>query len=360
LHNNAFLNKKSNKFPKEMRKVISPSKNKNKIKKDEERHPIGTKDYEDRNKCKENFLNHIKEGKKINAAVSDLHKIVESYFNRGAEKGEDDPIYEAQWKKRIEEVRALRSGNSPLSIFSLVDLSGSMAGQPLMVAITLGIFLSELLDDPNEVREPSYANKFMTFSATPVCMKLPRGTSLRVRINEMKKYMDSRYWGGNTNITLAISEILKIAKENKLTQEQLPKMLAIFSDMQFDVADGSFSLTSYQATKKQFEDLGYTIPIVLFWNLRSSPGFQVPANKPNTIMLSGYTTRLFDLLLEGNLEELKEISTAASLVQQDAAVKTPITSIIIMEKAIGKMDEVDPTLTPRFLEALKKDLQHSS
>jgi hypothetical protein len=379
LHNFAFLNKKVNKFPKDTRLGVAPLRgvrNTTPLFKRgrristiiPDRHPIGTVDWFDRNKCKENFLNHINKGKKINAAVSELYKIVESYFNDNNSSLEEDPIYEAQWKKRIEEARELRktiplpAGSvSNISIFSLVDLSSSMSGQPMMVAITLGLFLSELLDDPLS-SEPAYANKFMTFSTIPACMKLPRGTSLLTRIKEMKKYTWREYWGGSTNISAAISEILKIAIENKLTKDQLPRMLAIFSDMQFNVADSSWSTscTSYQLMKKQFEEVGYDIPVVLFWNLRGDvKTFQVPTNTPDTIMLSGYSTRMFDLILEGNLEQLRELSIpliTEETTEEVIAVKTPVTSVTMMEKAIAKIDKFDPSLNERFLEALRKDL----
>ena len=87
----------------------------------------------------------------------------------------------------------------------------------------------------------------------------------------------------------------------------MPDILAIFSDMQFDQGDNTWTNTSYENISEQFVKAGYKVPHVLFWNLRANTlGYQVMASTPNSSLLSGYSTRMLDLFLCGNLSKLQE------------------------------------------------------
>ena len=281
----------------------------------ERRHKESDPDYVDRNACRENFLKHISSGGKINSSVNELHTIVTAYFN-----GEElNPIMEAQWKARVDEIR--KSNIKLPRIFPMSDLSGSMDGIPMMVSITLGIFTSELLDNESET-EPEFANRFLTFDTKPQLVKLPRGASLYEKVKVMKKWCDSGCWGGNTNITSAIQKLLDVAIRAQLTQEQMCEVLVIFSDMQFDVADSSWAKesTSYELMVKQFEQANYTVPHVLFWNLRAKTvGFQVEANTMNTSMVSGYSSKMMNLFLTNSMDTLQTSPVSLML----AAINNP-------------------------------------
>ena len=98
-----------------------------------------------------------------------------------------------------------------------------------------------------------------------------------------------------------IRTLLEIGKQYNIPQEKMPKILAIFSDMQFDAGDSSWNKTSYDNICDKFKNAGYEIPHVLFWNLRANTiGFQVKADTPNSSMLSGYSTRMLDLFLSAD------------------------------------------------------------
>jgi len=127
----------------------------------------------------------------------------------------------------------------------------------------------------------------------------------------MREWTGNGKWGGSTNIHKAISLLLDIAVTNNLKQEAMPEILAIFSDMQFDQGDNSWSATSYENISNQFTAKGYKVPHILFWNLRSNTiGYQVKADTPGSSMLSGYSTRMLDLFLCGDIESLqKELET---------------------------------------------------
>jgi hypothetical protein len=310
----AFQDEVVNPFPKDKRKTISRSSKRRLVKIDNRRHAPSEPDYEDRNKCRENLLNHIRNGGKVNSTVTNLSDIIDRYL-RGVIY---DPIWETQWENRVNEIRTFISTLSDKSsIFPMVDLSSSMSGSPMINAITLGLFTSMILDNPLDQEEGLFANRFMSFASTPQLVKLPRFStldntkpaSLKEKIEIMREWTSGGRWGGSTNIHAAIDLLLNLAIEHKVDNSQMPKILAIFSDMQFDQGDSSWNKTSYDNICDKFTKAGYTVPHVLFWNLRSNTvGFQVKADTPNSSMLSGYSTRMLDLFLSNNLNELNNSS----------------------------------------------------
>jgi hypothetical protein len=314
----AFQHEKTNPYPKSKR---PPSKYNNKFvgKFVGRRHDETHIDYQDRDTCRNNLLNFINSGNKVKSSVTNLSFIIEKYL-RGSEA---DMVWESQWTSRVEELRILlNSVENNMTIFPMVDLSSSMSGNPMIQAITLGLFTSMFMDKTPEGEENQFANRFMSFNTTPQLVKLPRTGTLKEKMEVMKKWTDPGFWGGTTNIQKAIQLLLEIAVSNNLPKEEMPKVLAIFSDMQFDAGDSTWNETSYEMIKRQFETTGYEIPHIIFWNLReNTQGYQVLTNRPNSTMLSGFSTRMMDLFLQGNLDELKTDTNVPEEVKQNKTTK---------------------------------------
>jgi hypothetical protein len=121
--------------------------------------------------------------------------------------------------------------------------------------------------------------------------------------------------------------------------------------MQFDAGDSSWNQTSYEMIKRQFETFGYEVPHIIFWNLReNTQGYQVLANRPNSTMLSGFSTRMMDLFLQGNLDELKNTSNVPEEVKQKNTTKE------LFEKALNHQmfetvsDKIKTTLNELIIE----------
>ena len=141
---------------------------------------------------------------------------------------------------------AASSGASPLSldalkkalpksvdlgkIVPLVDVSGSMSGQPMEVAIGLGILVSELAS-------PAFRHRCLTFESRPNWCDL---TDCRT-IHEKVSKLQAAPWGGSTDFEAACERILEAARSAKLKPDEIPDMI-VFSDMQFDSAnrDGDY------------------------------------------------------------------------------------------------------------------------
>ena len=189
----------------------------------------------------------------------------------------------------------------------LVDVSGSMDGTPMEVAIALGILVSELTHD-------AFKNRVLTFESSPSWVDLTSCTSIHQKVETVQR----AGWGGSTDFAAACERILATAQSAKLRADEIPDLIC-FSDMQFDMAAGNNYdygyhngrrpeswETQFERLQRRFKEVGravcgepYPAPRIIFWNLRSSVGFPVAADTPNTHMISGFSPALLKLVLSG-------------------------------------------------------------
>lgn len=170
--------------------------------------------------------NAIKTGVGIKGAVSEAHSLAKHYVNGGPY----DKMIEAQWSNLIKELKDdITAGGGLDSCIALCDVSGSMYGIPMEVCVALGLIVSEIAPDP-------WKGRVLTFQENPTWHKI-KGSDL----SEKVRNLISAPWGGNTDFGKTLNLILKTAVDNSLTQDQMPKVMFVFSDMQFDQADRSCS-----------------------------------------------------------------------------------------------------------------------
>ena len=226
------------------------------------------------------FLKKLATGKtKVNVKGIQPHELVSSYFN-----GEPlDPLVEGQWielKKRVKETGVFRN------VTAVVDVSGSMHGQPMEVSVALGILVAECTTGP-------FHGKVITFHEQPSWHHLV-GSNLREQVRCMK----NTPWGGSTNLRAVFDIILKDAVNAQLTQEEMVKTLFIFTDMQFNSACHSHEST-FSYAKAAFNKAGYQLPRIVCWNLRTSNSKSLPVqqNEEGYAMLSGFSAELLKCVL---------------------------------------------------------------
>jgi len=248
-------------------------------------------------------------------------------------------IFSAQWEAIRASVKAAMEaqaaavaspggGEAPKGMVNLgqlvplVDVSGSMSGTPMEVAIALGILVSELT-------APAFANRMLTFESQPNWVKLEDGASIAEKVRATQ----SAPWGGSTNFEKALEKILEVCVSAKLHPSQIPDMI-VFSDMQFDAAAGYGDRweTQYERIVRRFAESGVQVcgepwpaPQITFWNLRGNThGFPASADQPGVKMLSGFSPALLKLVLEGGEEE-EEVEVMVDGEKQTKKVKaTPL------------------------------------
>ncbi|KAI3971311.1 hypothetical protein MKX01_008155 [Papaver californicum] len=254
------------------------------------------------------YLESVQKGEtKIAAGALLPHEIIAS-VDEEEDKDADCNVAELQWRRMVDDMSKTGKLSDCLAI---ADVSGSMLGTPMDVAVALGLLVSEMSQDP-------WKGKLITFSTNPRFHKI-EGDNLRSKTDFIKR-MD---WGGSTDFQKVFDQILQVAVDGKLKEDQMIKRLFVFSDMEFNQASRNYSYdyynqsrldpatqweTDYQVIQNKFREKGYmNVPEIVFWNLRDSKSTPVLAQQKGVAMLSGYSKNLMTLFLEGDLGELTPI-----------------------------------------------------
>ena len=273
-------------------------------------------------KYKDAFYNHNPEGytkylydvatgkAKINAAALFPVDIVEKAWTTSTNDRRNVIALDAMWKA----LPNYLEGKEETGL-CVVDVSGSMSGTPLNVALSLGLYCAERAKGP-------YNGKFITFSERPQMIEV-RGNNLIEKLHNMNR----AHWDMNTNIEAVFDLILDTAIRNKLPQSDIPNKLYIISDMQFDAArNGNDYYYGYNRRRKpsanertfmttikeKFARAGYDMPLLVYWNVRPSKAgmFQETVGGEQCCMVSGFSPSLFKAVIEGTSYEEQVITTA--------------------------------------------------
>lgn len=251
------------------------------------------------------YLEKLEKGEtKINAGVLFPHDIVHKYtsdkFGIGL-KAEDTTLEEA-WKALPDFVE----GNG--STICVVDGSGSMTAliggtsvSALSVANALGIYFAERCSG-------QFKDKFITFSSRPQLVDLSNCKTLHDKIAVALSHFEI----ANTNIQAVFELILMTAVEGKMKQSDMPKNILILSDMEFDcctmltVGEGVYSAGGkklFAAIAKLYEEYGYKLPRLVFWNIMSRTGtIPVKENSLGVALVSGFSPAVVKMVLSGTLD----------------------------------------------------------
>ena len=207
-------------------------------------------------------------------------------------------------------------------ILPMVDVSGSMnsvaSGSTtcMDVAVSLGLYISER-------NEGAFKDAFLTFSESPKLEVLSGD------LNDRFTQLVRGEWGMNTNLESAFRLVLDQAVKHNLAQDQMPDKILILSDMQFDEATcnndrswgrrtdiPAWNPTAQQMIAKMYEEAGYTMPKIVYWNLQSRSG-DVPVrfDEDGTALISGFSPAIMTSIL--NAEEFTPVSIMDQTILSD-------------------------------------------
>lgn len=270
-------------------------------------------------------------------------------------------VVDGQWNALVQRIKD--SGNLENSL-AVCDVSGSMGHPifpdktcPMDSAIGLSLLIAEVI-------KPPFGGSFITFSSDPEVVKLDLSKPL------VDKYlsMSQAEWGMSTDFVAVFERlILPIAISNSLKQEDMVKRVFVFSDMQFnDAGEDTYNrrsdktpwATSFERIKKKFEDAGYELPELVFWNLaggRSGYSGQwgdpvapkpVTSTEDGTCLVSGYSQGMLKVFLDnGAFEDPEEEEDSEDeiviskdgdeVTQEKPKKKAKMDPMAIVKKAIG-------------------------
>lgn len=252
------------------------------------------------------YLTSVEKGEtKINAGAVYPYDIIKN-LKQGNTKGAD-----VQWNALPNYME-----NNNERVLPLVDVSGSMetpAGSNanvtcMDVSISLGLYISERNVGP-------FKDAFITFHESP-SLEIVKGS-----LSERYRQMARSKWGGSTNLEAAFKLILNKAVASKVAPEEMPTMMLILSDMEFDSAvgsrwggQGSWNPTAQQMIEKMYNDAGYEVPKIVFWNIQSRGDNNKPVqfDKNGTALVSGFSPALLTNLLAG--KEMTPLAMMMSVI----------------------------------------------
>lgn len=189
--------------------------------------------------------------------------------------------------------------DSELDALCVIDTSGSMWGpngsSPINVAISLGLYAAEKAKGP-------FHGHYISFSSRPQLIKT-EGVDF---VDKVRRIYSTNLCE-NTNIEATFDLLLDIAQRSHCTQEDLPKSIVIVSDMEFDAArryswdmrrDCSVE-TLMETLKKRWEDAGYTMPNLVFWQVDARHN-NIPMKAQHGVTLvSGFSPSTFQTIMSG-------------------------------------------------------------
>jgi hypothetical protein len=200
---------------------------------------------------------------------------------------------QAQWD-------AMENFIGDANVLPLVDVSGSMSCRAgggasqsattcMDVAISLGLYCA----DKNKGK---FKDTFLTFSSSPELLHL------KGNIVQKVQQMASSNWGMSTDLVKAMDKILKTAVSGGVPQEEMPDVLMIMSDMQFNQC-AAFDDSAMQMIKRKFEAAGYTVPQIVFWNLNAHDNVPVKHDASGVALVSGFSPQIMVSVLGGDADK---------------------------------------------------------
>ncbi len=212
-------------------------------------------------------------------------------------------LLNSQWRNNSSQTGQLGK------MIAMVDVSGSMEGDPMNAAIALVIRIAE---------KSILGKRVMTFSAKPNWVNLNGYDDFVSQVDIIKR----SEWGMNTNFHAALDAILDAIIQNRMAPEDVQDLvLVILSDMQIDIGDDKCNTqVLYDTMKLKYETAGirvhgkpYKPPHILFWNLRSTNGFPTLSTQRNCSMMSGFSPALLNLFCEQGINALQSCTPWALL-----------------------------------------------
>lgn len=252
-------------------------------------------------RCAERYKEYkaglVKGTSKINASAVYPYDVIKT-LDYG-----DPVVATAQWE-------ALPNFLGTESILAMVDVSGSMLSMAgasnltrMQIAVSLGLYIADKATG-------GFKDCFLTFSGNPIIEVLEG--------NIVAKYSQMRrsHWTMNTNLMGAFMEILRVAKNHHLDEAEMPRILLILSDMEFDQCVSGKDQRAMTSIRDLYEAAGYRLPKVVFWNLNPRPGNSpVTFNEDGTALVSGFSPAIMASILKATEVKVENFTPEAVMEQ---------------------------------------------
>ena len=237
--------------------------------------------------------------KTVNAKVLNPVDIAHQIFNTYRPSETDRNMWDKFWANQ----KDYYNGREENGI-AICDVSGSMTGVPMEAAVSMSAYIAERGKGP-------FKDHFITFSGNPQLVKF-EGVDIYDKFNRACR----ADWGMNTNVEAAMDLLLKTAIDNNVPVSDMPSVLYIFSDMEFDRCMSCGAPTTgrwdyynqakyvsnpdtlFETIAKKWAAHGYELPRVIFWNLDARQE-NIPALGGRFSYVSGFSLNMMECILSG-------------------------------------------------------------
>ena len=245
------------------------------------------------------YLGDLQKGvAKINAGVLQPHEIVTNYTEDGwwssSVKYYDETL-EQLWKNlpdmTVSNTLVVRDGSGSMCS----GISGRTTCLDVTTALTL--YMADHNTGP-------WKGKFITFSSNPEIIDVSAEKTLHDKLDKVSHYGDC----SNTDIYKTMKLILKTAVNNHMTQEDMPEMIVICSDMQFDGRMFNLNKTLFEDIIDEFEAAGFKMPKICFWNIndRNERSIPLQQNDLGLILCSGFSVQIMKMFMSNKLDPYEQ------------------------------------------------------
>jgi hypothetical protein len=199
-------------------------------------------------------------------------------------------------------------------VLPVCDVSGSMQVNAtpsiscLDISVSLGLYISERNVGP-------FKDAFITFSETPQLQYL------KGNLKERYDQLSCSDWGMSTDIEAVFDLILNKAVEQKVPESEMPTMILILSDMEFNQAGGDdWNKTAQELFETKYQRHGYNMPKIVYWNMASrNKNIPVKFGEDGTAMISGFSPSILKSILSGdNISPLKIMNNTINSSRYEA------------------------------------------
>lgn len=196
----------------------------------------------------------------------------------------DQTVARAQWE-------ALPNYMGESAVLPMVDVSGSMncsvGGNPSLTCMDVAVALGLYCADKNR---GAFKDLFLTFTSTSK-LEVLRGDIVS-KCSQLRK----ADWGMSTNLHSAFEAVLNVAVSQHVPQEDMPKYILILSDMQFNRCV-KHDDSAMQMIARKYQNAGYTVPNIVFWNLHDYGTVPVSAHTSGAALVSGFSPSIMKSIL---------------------------------------------------------------
>ncbi|KAK1299226.1 hypothetical protein QJS10_CPB14g01463 [Acorus calamus] len=225
------------------------------------------------------YVESVKKGEKRIAAGALLpHEILAGEAH--------DEVAELQWRRLVSEL--LEKGKLRNCI-AVCGMSRLKVGTKVRdVGVAMGMLVAELSEEP-------WKGQVITFGDRPQLRRI-EGETIAEKMSSLKQMERVT----KADLRAVFEQILEVAVEGGLEAERMIKRVFVFSDVEFDEASVRPWETDYMAIKGMYEEKGYAVPEIVFWNLRHSRATPVTSLEKGVALVSGFSKNMLKVFLEGD------------------------------------------------------------